>query len=363
MTTSCPPEVAEAYRVTRVRRRVRTAVTTRCSAAAGIRTRSSPKRRTSEEDDGLLGDGWFRKLREAVLTPLRQLTFWHGKNQAREFGEGGAAQLVRAIMAASRRARAPHGPQLRHDRHVERRARAGGQPGRPAAPRRVALPRAGRGVAVGVRGRRCPRASAAGAGYLADVVTPAFVSGPIVATRSKWDYAVGKFYPLAVRVAGQYLLGDDLAQIRRHRHVRHPGRRRAAVELPAAEAGHSARSIGVREIDTVYNIDASARHREAARGLRCAQRPRATASSSWLGMARRAVSRALTRSTQKPRRPSCFGSRCHSLATRTCSFRKTFVPTSGSICARARTPTSRSREPLWPMMIAFWLSRSTTMLA
>ena len=39
------------------------------------------------------------------------------------------------------------------------------------------------------------------------------------------------------------------------------------------------------------------------------------------------------------------------------------MPTSGSICARARTPTSRSREPLWPMMIAFWLSRSTMTLA
>ena len=58
-----------------------------------------------EENGGLLGDGWFRKLRQAVLTPLRQPTFWHRKNQAREFGERGplssCARSWRRLLHAS----------------------------------------------------------------------------------------------------------------------------------------------------------------------------------------------------------------------------------------------------------------------
>ncbi len=107
-----------------------------------------------QEDDGLLGDGWFQKLRQAVLTPLRQLTFWHGKNQAREFGERGAAKLLRAVMAAS-----PARVHLMgHSFGTIVVSSAVRGPGKfahsPAAAGQLALPGAGRGLAVGVlRGR------------------------------------------------------------------------------------------------------------------------------------------------------------------------------------------------------------------
>ncbi len=57
---------------------------------------------------------------------------------------------------------------------------------------------------------------------------------------------------------------------------------------------------------------------------------------------------------QKPRRPSCLGSRCQSLATLTCRSRYTRWPSSASMPARAFVPTSRSRDPPRPMTIAFW---------
>src|SRR3712207_7349294 len=50
--------------------------------------------RGGDGEDGLLGDGLWGKLREAVLTPLRQLTFWSMKDRARKFGEGGGRRLL-----------------------------------------------------------------------------------------------------------------------------------------------------------------------------------------------------------------------------------------------------------------------------
>ena len=117
-----PSDVAEAYRV------LAAAVGTEDSEEPLLGAGWDPDEAFGEavqeqEDDGLLGDGWFQKLREAVLTPLRQLTFWHGKNQAREFGERGAAELAARRHGGQSRARAPHGAQLRHDRGVQRRPR------------------------------------------------------------------------------------------------------------------------------------------------------------------------------------------------------------------------------------------------
>ena len=163
------------------------------------------------------------KLREAVLTPLRQLTFWHGKNQAREFGERGAAKLVRAVMAAS-----PARVHLMGHSFgtivVSSAVRGPGKsPDCPAAPGRLALPRAGRRVAVGVRrgrarldrrrarlsrGRRHP-----GVRVGTDRRDPLEVGlrgGQVLSARRRRRRAV----PARRRPA----------EVRRDRHVRDPGR-------------------------------------------------------------------------------------------------------------------------------------------
>jgi hypothetical protein len=62
---------------------------------------------------------------------------------------------------------------------------------------------------------------------------------------------------------------------------------------------------------------------------------------------------------QKPSLRSWRGSRCQSFAILTCRSRNTFVPSSASICRRESVPTWRSRSPPLPIMIPFWLCRST----
>lgn len=207
---------------------------------------------TDEGSGGLLGDGWFRKLREAVLTPLRQLTFWHGKNQAREFGERGGAQLVRAIMKAS-----PARVHLIGHSFgtivVSAAVRGPGQTPTPP-PRPVSSLFLVQGaVSLWAFAPAAPPRFGGGRGYFADVATPAFVSGPIVVTRSKWDYAVGKFYPLAVKLASQYLLDDypKYGGIGTFGAQGVPG----AVELGPLAPG--SRSEGTEFLPgTLYNIDA-----------------------------------------------------------------------------------------------------------
>ena len=70
----------------------------------------------------------------------------------------------------------------------------------------------------------------------------------------EWDYAVGRFYPLAVGIAGQYLFGETR---RRSTAESAPSESRVtgAVELPAQ--GQLARPRLKFAGSTVYNIDAS----------------------------------------------------------------------------------------------------------
>jgi len=208
----------------------------------------------SDGADGLLGGGFFGKLREALLTPLRQLTFWHSKNQAREFGERGAATLVREIMARSQArvhlighsfgtivmAGAVRGP--------------GDQPTPPPRPVESLVLVQG-AVSLWAFAPEVPADIGGGRGYFADVVTQPFVRGVVLATRTRWDYAVGRFYPLAVRLANQFLLGGDLPKfggIGTFGIQGVPG----TVELPPLAAGATLQS-GLAP-GTVYNVDASA---------------------------------------------------------------------------------------------------------
>ncbi|BDV30706.1 hypothetical protein [Microbacterium terricola] len=207
----------------------------------------------AQPDDGLLGDGWFRKLREAVLTPLRQLTFWHGKNQAREFGERGAARLVRAVMDAT----PARVHLLGHSFGTIVVSGAVRGPGDvpPPPPRPVdSLFLVQGAVSLWAFAESVPESIGRGRGYFADVVTPRFVSGPILVTRSRWDHAVGRFYPLAVRLAGQFLLGDDLPKYGGIGTFGAQGVE-GAVELPPLRPG--SRPADHFAAGTVHNIEAS----------------------------------------------------------------------------------------------------------
>ncbi len=251
---SLPPAVAEAYR--------------QLAAAAGAVGGDEPLLGASWDpdlvfadaaapaaaDDGLLGGGFFGKLREAVLTPLRQLTFWHSKHQAREFGESGAANLVREIMTRSQArvhlighsfgtivmAGAVRGP--------------GHQPVPPPRPVDSLLLVQG-AVSLWAFAPAVPAGIGSGRGYFADVATPSFVRGVVLATRTRWDYAVGRFYPLAVGLVNQFLLGGDLPKFGGIGAFGIQGVA-GAVELPPLAPGATLQAGLVP--GTVYNVDASA---------------------------------------------------------------------------------------------------------
>lgn len=250
-----PSDVADAYR--RLAERIGAAgddplLSSGWDAEASFS--EAAERHGEEGDDGLLGDGWFSKLREAILTPLRQLTFWHGKNQAREFGESGAAGLVRALMEAT-----PARIHLLGHSFgtivMSGAVRGAGDDPEPL-PRPVASLFLAQGaVSLWAFSQNVPRDVGGGKGYFADIVDPARVTGPIVATRSKWDHAVGRYYPLAVRVAGQFLLGDDLPK---YGGIGTFGIQGVpdAVELPPLQSGRAPEAAFSPA--TVHNIDASA---------------------------------------------------------------------------------------------------------
>ncbi|KAA9110467.1 hypothetical protein [Microbacterium rhizomatis] len=232
-------------------------------------------------DDGLLGGGgFFRKLRDALLTPLRQLAFWHGKNQAREFGERGGAQLLRAILAATAPAVRVH--LMGHSFGTIVVSSAVRGPGdAPSAPARpvTSMFLVQGAVSLWAFAEHVPDGVGGGRGYLADVVRGEFVSGPIVATTSKWDYAVGRFYPLAVGIAGQYLLGDELPK---YGGIGTFGIQGAgAVDLPDLVPGSTSDDTAFRP-GTVYNIDAS-QVIHTLDGASGAHNDLAHAELSWLG--------------------------------------------------------------------------------
>ncbi len=100
-----------------------------------------------------------------------------------------------------------------------------------------------------------PAGIGGGRGYFADVVTPAFVRGVVIATRTQWDYAVGRFYPLAVGLVNQFLLGGELPKFGG---IGTFGIQGVAgmVELPPLAKGATLQAGLVP--GTVHNVDAGA---------------------------------------------------------------------------------------------------------
>jgi hypothetical protein len=156
---------------------------------------------------GLLGINLGDKLKDAVLAPLRQLSFWTMKDRARRFGEGGAHALLVAMQEASPRA---HFHLMGHSFGciVASGMIAGdGATGSVALPRPVdAVMLAQGALSLWSYAGDVPFAPGK-PGYFQRILAGDLVRGPIVTTRSKYDTAVGRFYPLGAAVKEQFLLG------------------------------------------------------------------------------------------------------------------------------------------------------------
>ena len=151
--------------------------------------------------------GFGDRLKDTILSPLRQLSFWKMKDRARVFGEGGAHDfLIRAQNAA---------PALRihfmgHSFGciVASAAVAGAENGAPLQRAIDSLFLVQGALSLWAYATDIPYAKGT-AGYFNRILRNKLVRGPTVTTRSKFDTAVGRFYPLGARLKGQVVLADE----------------------------------------------------------------------------------------------------------------------------------------------------------
>jgi hypothetical protein len=137
-----------------------------------------------------------------ILGPLRQLSYWTMKKRARSVGEGGMHVFLKELQNATAAKRT----RIHLMGHSFGTIVVCGMLGGPDP--KGTLPRSVDSVALlqGAVSLWCYAASIpfpnAGSGYFSRILADRKVKGPIVTTRSKYDDAVGKLYPLASRLGG-----------------------------------------------------------------------------------------------------------------------------------------------------------------
>jgi hypothetical protein len=137
-----------------------------------------------------------------LLGPLRQLSYWTMKKRGRDIGEGGMHNFLKQLQQAT----AARNVRLHLMGHSFGTIVVSGMVGGPNA--QGQLPRAVDSVALvqGAVSLWCYAANipftGAGSGYFSRILADRRIRGPLLTTRSKFDYAVGRFYPLASRIRG-----------------------------------------------------------------------------------------------------------------------------------------------------------------
>lgn len=156
----------------------------------------------------VLGAGAGGKIKDAILSPLRQLSFWKMKDRARLFGETGAHALLNMMQETGP---GVHFHLMGHSFGcIVVSAMVAGGAGTPALRRPVDTLFLVQGaLSLWSYARDVPYAPGT-PGYFRRIIDEGLVLGPVVTTRSSHDSAVAKFYPLGAGVKGQFLLGDEL---------------------------------------------------------------------------------------------------------------------------------------------------------
>ncbi|WP_419813890.1 hypothetical protein [Glacieibacterium sp.] len=141
-----------------------------------------------------------------LLGPLRQLSFWKMKARGRTVGEAGFHALLASLAARFPSAR------LHLMGHsfgcIAASAAVAGAPGAPVA-KVSSLVLVQGALSLWAYCARMPF-DPGSAGYFHKLLSEHAVTGPMVTTRSRYDRAVGSFYPLGARVAGQVDFGIEL---------------------------------------------------------------------------------------------------------------------------------------------------------
>jgi hypothetical protein len=206
---------------------------------------------------GLLGVGFLRTVKDALLMPVRQLSFWAMKQRARHIGETGVHALLIELQKSAPGARfhlmghsfgcivvsaAVSGP-VDHGTITTR------------LPRPVhSLFLVQGALSVWSFAERIPFPPNV-PGYFRPVkAPPTLVNGPIVTTRSTFDRAVGTFYPLGAKLGNDLLLGDELPEF--------GGIGAFGIQGTTADTAHDMPVLNANteygfKAGHIYNIDAS----------------------------------------------------------------------------------------------------------
>lgn len=137
----------------------------------------------------------------AILSPLRQLSFWTMKKRARTVGEAGMHSFVKALQSAAPNSRVHL---MGHSFGCIVMSSVLGGPGgtTPLARPVDSCVLVQGAMSLWSYAKDIPAASGT-SGYFRRVLDDGKVRGPMVVTISKHDTAVGRLYPVAAGVAGQ----------------------------------------------------------------------------------------------------------------------------------------------------------------
>lgn len=172
---------------------------------AAIRTEYEATQGAAAESVHVLG--WKDKVKDAVLSPLRQLSFWKMKDRARLFGETGGHALLVALQTAAPAARFHL---MGHSFGcIVVSATVTGGAGSAPLPRPVdSLFLVQGALSLWSYSGDIPYAKGT-PGYFHRIVKQRLVRGPIVTTRSTFDTAVGRFYPMGAKLKQQLTLAPE----------------------------------------------------------------------------------------------------------------------------------------------------------
>ena len=145
-------------------------------------------------------------VRDAILSPLRQLSFWKMKDRARIFGETGGNALLRKLQDAAPRARFHL---MGHSFGcIVASATVAGANSQPLQRPVDSLFLVQGALSLWAYAKDIPYARGT-PGYFYGILSRRLVRGAIVTTQSKYDTAVGRFYPMGARVKQQLVLGNE----------------------------------------------------------------------------------------------------------------------------------------------------------
>jgi hypothetical protein len=147
-----------------------------------------------------------------LLGPLRQLSYWTMKKRARNVGEGGMHSFLKQLQQAT----AAQNTRIHLMGHSFGTIVVSGMLGGPNV--QASLPRAVDSVVLvqGAVSLWCYASNipftGAGPGYFSRILADKKIHGPLLTTRSRFDDAVGVFYPLASRIKGSAAFAGPLPE-------------------------------------------------------------------------------------------------------------------------------------------------------